>query len=103
MASSSECAMNNTAVSSSDFKIRAPDPAAGVVLCRDAQQLELVVGRKAMYGRLDLFLMNRPVAPVVRLAGPSPDEFDLDPLAVRAPFYGFRTPERRRAGSLRRE
>ena len=29
--SSSECAMNNTAVSSSDFKIRAPDPRRGVV------------------------------------------------------------------------
>ena len=37
--------------------------AAGVVLCRDAQQQECAVGRQAVDGGLDLFLMNRPVAP----------------------------------------
>ena len=56
--SSIECAMNKIAASSAGLQDPRSRAAAGVVLCRDAQQQECAVGRQAVDGDLDLFLVN---------------------------------------------
>ena len=42
------------------------------------------------------FFLDRPVAPVVRLARPAADELDLDLVGVAASHDGFLNPEPRR-------